>query len=158
MVSGAMGSVTMATVAMASVATASGVIVSAVTASVAIVSVTMATIYHWFVTECTCNWLGADRNATAVCDRVTGQCPCLPNVIGPACDQCAADHWKLASGVGCELCQCDNEGSHSPQCNEFDGQCQCMEGRGGKRCDQCMALHYGDPTKECFRKYIPTLI
>ncbi|KAF6030639.1 hypothetical protein EB796_011046 [Bugula neritina] len=99
---------------------------------------------------CTCNWLGADRNATEPCNRQTGQCPCLPNVIGESCDQCAQDHWKLASGVGCEPCMCDNEGSLSPQCNEFDGQCQCIAGRGGKRCDQCPDLYYGDPVVQCF--------
>lgn len=103
--------------------------------------------------ECTCNMLGTDRDADEKCDRTTGQCRCLPNVIGKDCDQCAPDHWKLASGEGCEACDCDSEGSLTPQCNEFDGQCPCIEGRGGRKCDQCMPLFYGDPDTECFRKY-----
>lgn len=102
--------------------------------------------------ECTCNWLGADRNATERCDRETGLCPCLPNVRGNNCDECIPDHWKLASGEGCEFCDCDDEGSVSPQCDEFDGRCTCVEGRGGKKCDQCVDLFYGDPTVECFRE------
>ena len=41
------------------------------------------------------------------CDRVSGQCPCLPNVVGVNCDACAVDHWKHASGEGCADCGCD---------------------------------------------------
>lgn len=38
-------------------------------------------------------------NATAgACDRVTGQCPCLPNVVGQQCESCAAHHFNIASG------------------------------------------------------------
>lgn len=44
-----------------------------------------------------CNSLGTNKTAGA-CDRVTGQCPCLPNVVGIACDLCAAHHFDLASG------------------------------------------------------------
>ncbi len=64
-----------------------------------------------------CNLLGTDRDA-GPCDRQTGQCPCLPNVIGQRCDRCAPNHWKIASGLGCEPCACDPDGSLSEQCNE----------------------------------------
>ncbi len=67
--------------------------------------------------ECNCNILGTDREG-GVCDAQTGQCPCLPNVVGPQCDRCAPNHWKIASGLGCETCDCDPEGSLSPQCNQ----------------------------------------
>lgn len=112
--------------------------------------------FFYFV-ECQCHPLGTARDANDTvlpCDRITGQCPCLPNVIGENCDMCAPDHWKLASGTGCETCDCDEEGSLSPQCNEFDGQCPCVEGRGGRKCDQCIELQYGDPRTECFRKFV----
>jgi len=105
------------------------------------------------IAECVCNWLGADRDAEEPCNRTTGQCPCLPNVKGEMCDTCAENHWKLASGVGCEACDCDPIGSLSQQCNEFDGMCTCIDTRGGRRCDQCPLLQWGDPTKdECKRK------
>ena len=69
-----------------------------------------------FVLECVCDLLGT--NATAgPCDRTTGQCPCLPNVIGLSCDTCKENHWKIASGNGCEPCGCDPVGSYSEQCN-----------------------------------------
>ena len=66
---------------------------------------------------CVCNVLGSYRDG-GPCDHRTGQCPCLPNVIGLECDQCAPNHWKLASGTGCVFCDCDPQGSRSQQCNE----------------------------------------
>lgn len=52
------------------------------------------------------------------CEEETGRCLCLPNVVGPKCDQCAPSHWKLASGLGCEPCACDPRNSLSSQCNQ----------------------------------------
>lgn len=49
--------------------------------------------------RCVCNHLGTNSTFGA-CDRVTGQCPCFPNVIGIQCDQCAPLHYDLASGKG----------------------------------------------------------
>jgi Laminin EGF domain len=51
------------------------------------------------------------------CDRLTGQCVCLPNVVGTRCDRCAENHWKIASGEGCEACKCDEIGAYNDQCN-----------------------------------------
>ncbi|KAG8239509.1 hypothetical protein J437_LFUL019146, partial [Ladona fulva] len=67
-------------------------------------------------TECVCNILGTDSKR-GPCNRMTGQCPCLPNVVGLSCDQCKDNHWKIASGAGCESCDCDPIGSNSEQCN-----------------------------------------
>ena len=66
---------------------------------------------------CVCNILGTDRGA-GPCDSETGQCVCLPNVLGRRCDRCETNHWKLASGLGCEHCDCDPYGSLSAKCNE----------------------------------------
>jgi hypothetical protein len=65
--------------------------------------------------ECDCDVLGS--NGTVPCDRTTGQCSCLKNVVGLRCDQCANNHWKIASGEGCEPCSCDEVGAFSDQCN-----------------------------------------
>lgn len=51
------------------------------------------------------------------CDRFTGQCQCLPNVVGVRCDRCEENHWKIASGEGCEPCGCDEIGAYDNQCN-----------------------------------------
>ena len=59
--------------------------------------------------------------------------------------RCIANHWKIASGKGCEHCECDPVGSTSEQCNVFDGQCDCKEGFGGRQCDKCEANHWGNP-------------
>lgn len=104
-------------------------------------------------TPCVCNLLGSDSSleGPSVCNRQTGQCPCLPNVEGLSCDRCAVDHWKIASGEGCEACSCDSVGSLSTQCNEFDGQCECREGFGGRKCDQCRANYWGNPSDNSCR-------
>ena len=63
--------------------------------------------------ECTCDILGTDPEKFA-CDRVTGKCNCLPNVVGDTCSECAENHWKIASGEGCEFCDCDPVGEMIP--------------------------------------------
>lgn len=63
-------------------------------------------------TECRCFFLGTDSSAPG-CDRTTGQCPCLPHVVGHLCNECEDNHWRIGSGVGCDPCNCDPIGSYS---------------------------------------------
>lgn len=100
--------------------------------------------------ECVCSLLGANQSQE-YCNRTTGQCPCLPNVVGLECNECKQNHWKIASGNGCEPCDCDSVGSHSQQCNPFDGQCDCRPGFGSRRCDQCQHNHWGNPNEQCHK-------
>ncbi|CAH1782676.1 unnamed protein product [Owenia fusiformis] len=99
--------------------------------------------------KCICNPLGTDQSA-GPCDSNTGKCPCLPNVVGQSCDQCAPNYWKIASGEGCEACNCDLTGSFRSQCNQFTGQCDCEEGRGGRTCSDCEQNMWGDPSTGCY--------
>ncbi|OCT94287.1 hypothetical protein XELAEV_18011955mg [Xenopus laevis] len=71
-------------------------------------------------TRCTCIPQGSERDQPW--DSETGQCKCLPNVVGQQCDQCATHHWNLASGQGCE---------------SATGQCLCREGFGVRFCTEC---------------------
>lgn len=98
--------------------------------------------------ECDCDVLGTN-GTIQYCDNQSGQCPCLKNVHGIRCDQCIENHWKIASGEGCEHCNCDLNGSENEQCNPYDGQCTCKPGFGGRQCDQCQANYWGDPHKQC---------
>ena len=59
--------------------------------------------------------------------------------------RCIADHWHIASGEGCEPCNCDPVGSKNMTCNEYTGQCECKDEFGGRACDQCKENHWGDP-------------
>ncbi|CAK9826445.1 Laminin subunit beta-1 [Anthophora retusa] len=98
--------------------------------------------------DCQCDVLGTDRNA-GPCDHRTGQCPCLPYVIGFFCESCEENHWRIASGQGCDPCECDVVGSLSDSCNAYDGTCKCKPGFGGRRCDECQANYWGNPNVEC---------
>lgn len=98
--------------------------------------------------RCDCDLLGT--NSTILhCDRYTGQCPCLQNVMGMRCDSCADNHWKIARGDGCDACDCDPVGAVSNQCNPYDGQCECRSGFGGRQCNNCESNYYGDPNVRC---------
>ncbi|KAG6801748.1 laminin subunit beta-1 isoform X1 [Apis mellifera caucasica] len=99
--------------------------------------------------DCQCDVLGTDRNA-GPCDHRTGQCPCLPHVIGLLCDSCEENHWRIASGQGCDPCECDAVGSVSDSCNPYDGTCECRPGFGGRRCNECQTNFWGNPNVECY--------
>ncbi|XP_043569548.1 laminin subunit beta-4 [Chiloscyllium plagiosum] len=104
--------------------------------------------------QCTCNGIGLDRgrcvpNSLCMCDQATGQCPCLPNVVGNSCVKCAPGFWNLRSGRGCKPCYCDPQNSVSSQCDEVTGQCQCKAGYSGKTCSECQDNYYGNPRIQC---------
>ncbi|OQR67015.1 laminin subunit beta-2-like, partial [Tropilaelaps mercedesae] len=98
--------------------------------------------------ECDCNPIGSE---SMYCDQDSGDCACLPNVIGSLCDRCAPAHFNFESGKGCEACSCDVHGTveASDDCSN-DGQCHCKPGRGGKKCNMCSTGYYGDPASGCY--------
>jgi hypothetical protein len=69
------------------------------------------------LTECICDPYGTDPNG-GECDQITGQCPCLPNVVGQKCDACASGFWNITSQMGCSSCGCDPTGSTGIECNQ----------------------------------------
>ncbi|XP_068022854.1 laminin subunit beta-4 [Melanerpes formicivorus] len=105
--------------------------------------------------RCMCNPAGVHAamcpggEAACLCDPATGACPCLPNVVGMTCDQCASGYWDLASGKGCQICDCDEKNSLSNQCNQLTGQCPCKLGYSGRSCDECEENYFGNPRTQC---------
>ncbi|KAI1239430.1 hypothetical protein IHE44_0012552 [Lamprotornis superbus] len=74
--------------------------------------------------SCTCNLAGVrpamcpGGDTACLCDPATGACPCLPNVLGATCDQCAPGYWDLDSRKGCQTCDCDPKNSQNNQCDQ----------------------------------------
>uniref|UniRef100_A0A8D0EKD1 Laminin subunit beta 4 n=1 Tax=Strix occidentalis caurina TaxID=311401 RepID=A0A8D0EKD1_STROC len=105
--------------------------------------------------RCMCNPVGVGPamcpggDAACLCDPATGACPCLPNVVGVTCDQCASGYWDLASGKGCQICDCDPKNSQSNQCDQLTGQCPCKLGYSGRCCDECEENYFGSPQTHC---------
>ncbi|NXD26373.1 LAMB4 protein, partial [Spelaeornis formosus] len=116
--------------------------------------------------SCRCNLAGVHPamcpggDAACLCDPATGACPCLPNVLGATCDQCASGYWDLASGKGCQTCDCDPKNSQSNHCNQarkllcfpgtrLTGQCPCKPGYSGRCCNECEENYFGNPQMLC---------
>ncbi|XP_043572577.1 laminin subunit beta-3-like [Chiloscyllium plagiosum] len=103
--------------------------------------------------QCTCNGLGLQPDSS--CNPTTGQCNCLPNVVGPNCDRCAEGFWNLRRGIGCEPCQCDSRNSYSQRCDKVTGQCPCKTANSGRTCaranlEECPDNYYSWGT-QCVR-------
>ena len=92
---------------------------------------------------CNCD---PEGSSSAVCDLITGQCDCQPNVDGQTCNTCVPGHFNLTT-EGCTNCSC-SVFSSSIQCSD-SGQCPCPQGVGGATCGQCLPENYNITTDGC---------
>ncbi|XP_075199590.1 laminin subunit beta-4 [Anomaloglossus baeobatrachus] len=112
---------------------------------------------HQNCTSCVCNPMGTNAQncsiyeevGECVCDRKTGQCPCLPNVVGISCDKCAPGYWGFSSVKGCQPCNCFLNNSYGNQCNQLTGQCPCKPRYTGTKCKQCEDNYFGSQGHQC---------
>ncbi|XP_072488849.1 laminin subunit gamma-3 isoform X2 [Notamacropus eugenii] len=99
-------------------------------------------------TPCNCNPSGSAQEQGA-CDPGTGQCSCLPHVIGRDCSRCSPGFYDLQPEKGCQSCKCHPIGSRENQCHPVTGQCPCLPGVGGVACTRCQPDFFGFSAKGC---------
>lgn len=106
---------------------------------------------HGSCDACSCYPRGSlqTEDGISICNQVSGDCACKPNVIGKNCNECQNGFWNIASGDGCQSCKCDPIGSYNSSCNTYTGQCFCKPGVTGFQCDKCEADHYGFSAEGC---------
>ncbi|XP_076812806.1 usherin-like isoform X3 [Clavelina lepadiformis] len=107
--------------------------------------------------SCNCDPRGTS-NGSLICDKISGQCNCKPNVGGKICNVCRGNTFGLRADLelGCEACNCDPMGTlhgqemapHELICDPNSGQCVCLSSREGRRCDQCSPGFYLPPSNE----------
>uniref|UniRef100_A0A8B9MT17 Laminin subunit gamma 3 n=1 Tax=Accipiter nisus TaxID=211598 RepID=A0A8B9MT17_9AVES len=97
---------------------------------------------------CDCNPDGSAPGQEG-CDPSTGQCRCLPHVMGRACGLCQPGYYGLQPAVGCKSCECHPTGSRESGCHMVTGQCSCQPGVTGKQCDRCHHGFFGFSARGC---------
>ncbi|XP_048450478.1 laminin subunit gamma-3-like, partial [Rhincodon typus] len=97
---------------------------------------------------CACHPIGS-TNQLQTCDPGSGQCECLPHVIGRDCSQCEPGYYNLQPTVGCLSCACHPLGSRNSFCQSRTGQCNCRPGIEGRSCDRCQRGYFDLSERGC---------
>ncbi|XP_004685295.1 PREDICTED: LOW QUALITY PROTEIN: usherin [Condylura cristata] len=93
--------------------------------------------------ECACNSLGTYPRT--ICDPVSGQCPCLPNIQGRRCDHCQPGFYMSPGNATSFLpCSCHSTGAAHPVCCSLTSQCLCQDASvTGQSWDHCKDFYFG---------------
>ena len=94
---------------------------------------------YFIIIACSCSVNGS---ASQMCNHITGECECKPNVEGLQCDSCRENFYQPDPNEGCLPCDCDPGGSSSPQCDMATGQCDCLQGITGLKCSEVIPGHF----------------
>lgn len=106
---------------------------------------------HGNCERCHCYPRGTEQtdDGITICDQLSGNCHCKPNVVGKSCNECQQGFWNIVSGEGCQSCNCDSVGSFNASCDTYNGQCYCKPGVTGLKCDKCDVYQYGFSEEGC---------
>ncbi|XP_038213536.1 laminin subunit beta-1 [Zerene cesonia] len=91
--------------------------------------------------SCQCDPSGSKSHQ---CDRYTGYCQCVENIVGARCDRCAPGTYGF-SKFGCKRCDCNSIGSLDNFCDATSGQCKCRANTYGRACDLCQPGYFNFP-------------
>lgn len=93
--------------------------------------------------DCNCYGPGT-LGGLGICDGITGQCMCKPNVASRQCSECKDGTYQLEENnlFGCHDCGCNIGGSVNNNCDKDSGQCACRPRINGRQCDKALQTHY----------------
>ncbi|XP_038046622.1 laminin subunit alpha-1-like [Patiria miniata] len=85
--------------------------------------------------DCNCNLLGT-INASNVCEKQAGACPCKPSTDTRTCGECKDGYYgyPTTETEECAACDCNVGGSTSPVCNKVSGRCSCRSNITDRQC------------------------
>lgn len=88
------------------------------------------------VLVCECSVAGS---LSTFCDAVSGQCHCIPGVVGRQCNKCEKGYYNFPN---CLPCKCNGR---ADECDDVTGAClQCRANTGGNHCELCAPGFYGN--------------
>ncbi len=93
--------------------------------------------------DCSCNVLGT-INASNICEKEAGQCPCKPNTDTRTCGECQDSYYgyPVSENEDCLACDCNPGGSMSPICNKVSGRCTCRSNITSRTCSSTVQGFY----------------
>ncbi|ESP05355.1 hypothetical protein LOTGIDRAFT_227981 [Lottia gigantea] len=96
----------------------------------------------WDCAPCACPLIDRSNNFSPTCLNRGGKLVCTnctDGYEGERCERCSAGYYGNPSIVGkiCQQCNCNPEGSVSPECDLITGRCLCLPGIEGDKCNQC---------------------
>ncbi|XP_033642948.1 laminin subunit alpha-3-like isoform X2 [Asterias rubens] len=93
--------------------------------------------------DCSCNRFGT-VNASNICEKEAGQCPCKPNADTRTCGQCKDSFYgyPISENEDCLACDCNPGGSISPACNKVSGRCTCRSNVTSRQCSMTVQGFY----------------
>lgn len=92
--------------------------------------------------DCSCR-VALTTNGSNICDKTTGQCPCVRGFSGRTCNVCSNGFYssQLINPNECRECLCSPQGSLNISCSQ-NGNCYCRPYFSGQKCEVLASSYF----------------